>query len=73
MDKGFVRWEIHKVGCSDSYRNDPIQVCELEADNSEDLIRKDIGEEYDFKSHRECYQIAPCLKKAIKLKGRKIK
>ena len=61
VDKGIIRYEIHRKGCSDVYKNDPIQVWEV-LDEKFCLLMKDIGEEVDFQSYRETYRIMPCVK-----------
>ena len=60
--KNDIMFEIHKFGCPDNYRNDPIQVFVTEGENAEEVIKKDIGSEYDFESHRKEYRIMPCCK-----------
>jgi len=54
------RWEIHKAGCKDINRNDPIQVFEIEGDTPEEIVEKDNSDnEFDSK---EFYKIMNCCK-----------
>jgi hypothetical protein len=45
--KGKIRNEIHCFGCKDIWKDNPIQVNELEAFSAEEMIRRDIGSEYE--------------------------
>ena len=68
-DEGGVRYEVHKSGCSDSKRGVPIneikeRIFECEVGSPEELIGQDIGNEYDYESHRKTYRIAPCCLKS---------
>lgn len=59
ISKGDIAYEIHKFGCSDNYKDDPIQVFGIEAENAEQVIGKDMkGGGIELCE----YKIMPCVK-----------
>lgn len=64
VDKGTVRYELHRIGCGHNRKSEAVQLFKTaEYDDPEDFIKQDMGNPNDKDNFipRECYKIMSCI------------